>query len=371
MKKYLTINILLPFCVCLSLQAQSYASLRLQMLGEMLPAKSIPAKDSVYSCLKVLQGKFLTVNYNAKNEINHLGVSLFSNETKALINKPICDFIERIMLDLLLHQKQGLLQNKLDEFHITLDKTGINAQKVKNLALLLNNMNEPVKFSLMQEEKRYIVAWEFADNNGLRMIFPANRELIFGTNKKESDLSLNENLNLRHCTDNLENQQYMADFEIDSINVKTGFYNYAGNYFILKQLNNDILYAKNTTNRFIPVFDKNFPEISLKNLLLNTQLKGSQQIHIKHRMYGRFTPEFTMPLSDFTCFFEKEYTSYCFVERNKDGVLEGTLILHNSRYNYIHLLSVTVSTETLFNGKGVLQGDFTTNIPQDNIKNLF
>jgi hypothetical protein len=214
------------------------------------------------------------------------------------------------------------------------------------------------------------VEWEFENGNGLVMTFPANRELIFGTNKKESDLSLNENLNLQHCADSVERQSYFTENQVNKIDEQTGFYLKEGSYFTLRQLNSDILCTKDSIDRFFPVFDKRFPEISLKNLLLKA-LGNPLKIHIKHRMYGRFTPEFTMPLNDFTCYFQKEYQSYCFVEQGKNDVLEGTLILHNSRYNYIHLLTVTVSPATFFGGEGVLQGDFTTNIPQDNIKSLF
>jgi hypothetical protein len=311
------------------------------------------------------------VNYNAKHEIEHLGVSLFSNETKELINKPICNFVERILLDLLLHEKKGMLQWKLDEFHITLTNTGIPIEPVKNLALLLNSMKEPVQFVLNQEDKKYRIVWFFETGNGLDMTFPANRELIFGTNKKESDYQLSETLSIQHCTDSAVTRYYFPETRFDSIQPKTGFSVRKGRFFMLKQLNSDRLCQQGENNRFYPVFDVRYPEISLKNLLLTPQLKSSLQLHIKHRMYGRFTPEFTIALNDFTCFFQKEYESYCFVERTEKGVLEATLILHNRRYNYIHMLLVTTTPETLFKPDGILQADFSTNIPQDNIKSLF
>ncbi|MDR1581658.1 MAG: hypothetical protein LBS55_00085, partial [Prevotellaceae bacterium] len=88
-KKSLYILFALLICTGVLLQAQNYASLRLKMIGEMMPARSIPEKDSVFHSTKILQNKMFIVNYNAKHEIEHLGVSLFSNETKELINKPI------------------------------------------------------------------------------------------------------------------------------------------------------------------------------------------------------------------------------------------------------------------------------------------
>jgi hypothetical protein len=341
------------------------------MLGEMMPAKSIPAKDSIFRCTKVLQEKMFTVNYNEKHEIEHLGVSLFSNEMKKLINKPVCNFIERIILDLLLHEKQGMLQDKLEEFDISLANTGLRGEPVKNLAKLFNTMKEPVQFQLNHTEKKYQTLWFFENDNGLEMTFPANRELIFGTNKKESDHQLTEILSVQHCTDSLATLYRFPETSLDSIHEETGFYLRKGGFFMLKQLNGDQLCIKDTANRFYPVFDARYPEISLKNLLLTPQLKSTLQLHIKHRTYGSFTPEFTILLNDFTCFFQDECESYCFVERTEKGVLAATLILHSSRYNYIHMLLITANPETLFEAGSVLEAGFSTNIPQDNIKSLF
>jgi hypothetical protein len=363
--------LLLLFYANVSLQAQSYASLRLQMLAEMMPAKSIPVKDSIFQCTKVLQGKMLTVNYSEKQEIEHLGVSLFSNEIKELINQPLCNFIERILLDLLLHEKEGMLQRKLNEFHITLTNTGIHTESVKSLAKLLNTMKEPVQFQINQYDAQYQALWIFENSNGFEITFPANRELIFGTNKVESDTQLSEILSVQRCTDNAEARYYFPETSLDSIHATTGFHVREGDFFILKQLNNDQLCIKDTNNRFYPVFDARYPEISLKNLLLIPQLGSTIKLHLKHRMYGKFTPEFTMLLNDFTCFFQDGFEKFCYVELTDKDVLEATLALHNKQYNYIHILFITVDPETLFKADGVLQADFSTNIPQDNIKSLF
>jgi hypothetical protein len=273
------------------------------MLGEMMPAKSIPAEDSIFRCTKVLQEKMFTVNYNERNEIEHLGVSLFSAEMKDLISKPVCDFIERIMLDLLLHEKQGMLQDKLEEFSITLVNTGFRSAPVKNLTKLLNTMKEPVQFQLNHHEKKYQALWFFENDNGLELIFPANRELIFGTNKRESDSQLTETLPLQHCADSLATPYFFPETSLDSIHKGTGFYLRRGRFFTLKQLNSEQLCVKDTNNRFYPVFDARYPEISLKNLLLTPQLRSTLKLHVKHRIYGRFTPEFTMSPTTSPVFF--------------------------------------------------------------------
>ena len=335
----------------------------------MMPAKSIPQKDSVFYCGKVLAGKDLVVNYNEKNEISHLGVSLFSAESKGLINKDVCDFIERIMLDFLLNQQQGALQRKLDEYKITLTTTNLQGrQSVKNLSALLNTMKDPVSFILQRSEKEYFAVWKFENGTGLEMNFPANRELIFGTNKKEAEFVLNSELSKKNClTDSVlrypfETQMYMLKSE--DLFVKED------NYFVLKELNNQQVFRQDKNKNFVLLFDKNFPEMSLKNLLLTPQMQSNLKLRIKHRMYGGFTPEFEIKLTDFTCFFKDQTKSYCFVEQ-ENGKLSAHLVIHSQQYNYIHLLLITCDLQEIFKENGVLKAEFYTHIPQDNIKSLF
>lgn len=368
-RKTLLIIVLVVFCGNIS--AQKYASQNLLYIGEMLPAKSIPQKDSVFYCAKALMGKNLVVNYNKNSEISHLGVSLFSAESKALINNNICNFIERIMLDLLLNEQKGALQQKLYEYKITLTTATLQSkQSVTNLSALLNTMKEPVNFILQHAEKEYTAIWKFENGTSLEMNFPANRELIFGTNKKEAEFALNNELVKENCTSdsivrhNLpEDQIYMLNGTAEDLFVTPS------NYFIITQLNNQQVFRQNADKSFVLLFDKNFPEISLKNILLTPE-QSNLKLHIKHRMYGNFTPEFEMKLTDFICFFKEQTNLYCFVEK-EDSTLNAYLIIHSQEYNYIHLLLITSDFDEVFKENGVLKAEFYTHIPQDNIKNLF
>ena len=357
-----------------AIQAQTYASQRLQYIGEMLPAKTIPQKDSVFYCSQVINGKMLVVGYNAKNEISHLGVSMFSNESKILINKPVCDFIERIMLDFVLNQKQNNLANKLEEYKITLTKVEFQkGQKVTNIISLLNTMKEPVNFTLNHKEESYTAVWDFGVNEQLYLSFPANRELIFGTNKKEVEFEINEELTNQKCRDTIIFTAEQNEINLANLNhLQDSIYQSKGNFFILPQLNNHIFYS--TTK---PLFSPQYPEYSLKNILLNYDIVERNQkiispnLHIKHRMYGNFTPEFYINLSDFQCYFQRECESFCFVEQEENNKLTAYLILHSATYNYIHLLIITTDKQEIFKENPILKAEFYTNIPQNNIKSLF
>lgn len=82
-------------------QVPVYQSAKLASIGELLPLNYLYAVDSVFVCPQVITEKSLVIKYAENNLISHLGVSLFSKESKKMINEPACNFIERLFLELL------------------------------------------------------------------------------------------------------------------------------------------------------------------------------------------------------------------------------------------------------------------------------
>jgi len=231
-------------------------------------------------------------------------------------------------------------------------------------------MKEPVNFTLQHSEKEYTAIWQLDNGTGLEMTFPANRELIFGTNKKEAEFVLNSELSKENCTPDSTVRYNFSQDQMQMLydNVEDLFV-MPSNYFILKQLNNQRVFRQDTDKSFVLLFDKKYPEISLKNILLSPA-QSDLMLHIKHRMYGGFTPEFDIKLTDFICFFKDKAHIYCFVEK-ENNTLNAYLIIHSQEYNYIHLLLITCDSNEIFKENGVLNAEFYTHIPQDNIKSLF
>jgi hypothetical protein len=76
--------VLLSICLLVNnfAYAQSYSSIRMEQLGGEIPSACLPPVDSVFNCPEIMKEKSLVVNYNKTHDITHLGISLFSNETK-------------------------------------------------------------------------------------------------------------------------------------------------------------------------------------------------------------------------------------------------------------------------------------------------
>ncbi|MDR0725106.1 MAG: hypothetical protein LBF59_03735 [Prevotellaceae bacterium] len=356
------------------LSAQTYSSLKLAEIGEYVPKSCLPAKDSIFDCPAVIKGKSLVVKYNNKNEVSHLGLSLFSQEIKEMINFSVCSFIERFLLELIQQKTGSGIAKKLKEHDITLEETkltGSDGLSPATLLSVLQKMQEPTHFTLHHSDKKYAAVWKFKDDETLTMTFPVSRELIFGTNKKESDEALSELLSTSYCSEKQKKATVFVADDMKANPYNNRIFEYKSDFFILSKLNSDICCFRDGKGEFYPVYNADYPDISLKNLFLLPQMNTSLQLHIKHHQYSNFTPEFEMNLTDFICFFQAESNIYCHVETSEQDILKVYVIIHSAKFNYIHMLYAKTDVNTVFKPHGIIQAEFYSNIPQHNIKNLF
>jgi len=360
------------FCWVSGLQAQTFASRKLTEIGELFPKTCLPTKDSIFNCPQITKGKSFVVQYNHKNEIEHLGISLFSPATKEMINLPVCNFIERVMLELLLQKSTADVQSKLEEYQINLQRNGIDYGKGSFISLsrLLSDIQNPTRF-VLNKESVYTAVWKFGNNEQFVLSFPASRELIFGTDKKESDTSIGELLLNDDCAENFtaDTPETVSANKLTPV-TGTDLYKLKGDIFMIDKINTDTWYQRSDT-LYRLTFDSVYPYESLENLLITKQIENSLLLKITHRMYGGFTPEFTIPLNRFFCLFDKGFTPYCLLRRTDPKIIQISVILHNRDYNYFHLLNIQTTVDQIFKTGGILTADFYTNIPLHNLKSLF
>jgi len=372
MRKLLIGTLSVFICITFEIRAQSYSSRKLAELGELFPQTCLPTVDSIFACPQITKGKLFIVQYNQKKEIEHLGVSLFSPETKDIINRPVCNFIERMMLELVLQKSPAEVKSKLREYKISLKLNGVEYGKgsFTSLNQILDNSQFPTRFGI-QKDSIYRAVWAFGNNNRVKMSFPASRELIFGMDKKESDENFSElfaNEDCRMLSDANTTEVVSGD-QLTPIQ-GTDLYLHKGTIFMINQINSDTYYQR-SDNLYQPVFSSDYPTESLANLFITKQINNSLTLRITHRMYGGVTPEFTIPLNRFICLFDKEFSTYCVLHQLNSGNVQISVVLHNRDYNYVHLLRVKTTKKQLFSKNGILTADFYTNIPLHNLKNLF
>jgi hypothetical protein len=368
MTKYILNILLVIFFSEGSLQAQIYVSKKLAEIGEHFPKKWLPENDSIFDCPQIIQKKSFIISYNNTHEIKHLGISLFSPETKEIINLPVCNFIERMMLELVLQQSGKDIEARLQQSRISLRLNGVefNRGYFTSLNSTLDDMQNPAQFSI-RKDSCYTVYWKYSNDDILSMSFPVSRELIFGTDKKESDQITGELFTETGCDIDTEKNPGTIASDLQLQNNSDLFVK-KGSTFLSNKINSDTYYQR-SDSKYQLVFNSEYPTESLANLLTTRQDK-SLVLKINHCMYGGFTPEFSIPLSRFLCLFNTGFSTYCILKRLDLGQVQVSAVIHNNDFGYIHLLRIKTTSRELFMDNGTLTADLYTNIPEHNLKNL-
>ena len=372
----LLLAILISFCVAslgfvyTSKGEVLYANQKIKYLAETLSFSqgTIPDRDTIMVIPSLNTDKAVAFHYNVNNELSHLGISLFSNETKNILDSKICDFLERFFLELLLQGDKEGVCFKLKEYHTKLWIDGQDYAKSNmwTLTNILNEMEMPVNFGMKHKDGRANAVWTFGTLKVL-LDFPLYRELIEGTDKKESDHELYTQIQgvafKKVILEDENVEKHLLTKKTNDIYVLSGI------KYRINELSSDKYYIKKG-NDYLPVFHADYPEYSLNNLFLTYTNGNHVTLKLTHRQYGHFTPEISMPLINFLDFMQKDFTLTCHTGYNKKGQLETILVMNHNTLDYIHLLRVHVRKDDLFKPNLVLQGDFYSNIPQHYIKTL-
>jgi len=369
---FLTISIYLFYICPLYTQSQKFSMKKIEDLASQLPPDYLVDNDTIMPCQDICKNKSIVILHNEKRQISHLGISLFSKETKEIINPSVCDFIERLLLELALEENYNSLLSMLDRNKILIQRNGVTFGKenVTSISEILNDIKEPVVFTLNKKDlDSYTAVWEYGNDNMLVINFPSNRELILGINKKESDDLLHDQLKENSCNDTNEKNIFMKSEVLPASSYNSSIYICTGDTFMLKAINEDTYYKK-SGNGYELIFDKDYPKESLSNLFHWHYANKGLKIHAKHSMYGNFSPDFEMKFADFICFFKNDFKIFTASRLQESGELNSTIIFQNKQFNYIHILIIKTTKESVFSEKGVITASFHSNIPQHNIKNL-
>ena len=345
-----------------------YSTRKIKQLVEDLPISSVPARDSLVQIPKLIEGKSVIFRFDETGSLSHIGVSLFSQETKKLIGNQLCDFIERFFLELCEQNGSESIKSKLLEYGVKLTYDGKeygNAGFV-SISRILNELDMPASFSLNLQEKQGQGTW-FYGNHTLEMTFPLYRELIEGTDKSESDeklyVMISETISIPACNE----ESNIDDRELSPY--QNGIFVKKGERFQVMALSSDRYYVKDD-EKYVPLFSEKYPLQSMNNLFLTCKHSERVSLQITHRQYGHFTPEVTVSLLSFLSLFQEDFTRLAHTGFDKVGKMETIVVFNHKTLNYIHMLRVKASQQDVFSKRPVLKADLYTNIPQHYLKTL-
>jgi hypothetical protein len=370
------ISIVFYFLCAISFQssvAQSiFANNRLNELFSILP---IECKNSINQgnntkCLCKIAGDSIPIktSFNNEGQINHVGLDLFSLDNNLVFSPSVIGFIERSLLEDLLWNNTAYINKKNKEDRIQLFKNNkalgeIGFNKINGIIPIIKN---EFAFTLKQEGFEYTAVLENT-NGKITIIFPATNAVISGMDKKEYGEQVMESLKtIKKLSDFIPKNPVKDQLKTykDDIKVTVG-----NSYF--KSITST-KYYKVTDDVVQPLFSKEYPLESFSNIFLMLMEANKKiQLNITHKIYGDEKFNYKVNLNDFISFFSKEFEFYFGVEKNTEENMSGTLILFNRKLNFINLLYVETDKKTLFGVNPFINAKFYTNIPSDNIKNLF
>ena len=267
----------------------------------------------------------------------------------------VIDFAHHL-LDTLSHMSDIEGLNYLSRNHITLE---LNDGRILDPSNLMTKVNEITTYSIRREEGVYQM--KMASQNGaqLQMFFPADRELIQGTDKATADSLISLQI---QSNANCESKPHERIYIPKAMN--NGLYLHRGNWFLSPKIRNDV-YLSPKGGELFPVFDKTYPEESFQNMLQGvTQNQVNLSVH--HHQYSNRVVVIETPLNCLLDVLRENAKFYVACEGRKNGIT-GYAFIYNESLNCMHLLTVALSDDC-FAGKTTLTAHLYTNIPQQNFK---
>ncbi len=301
-----------------------------------------------------------------QDTIQHIGLAVFSRRD-SLPQTAITRFLERKTLEYLLTDSDKLprLMNS-DGVGFLLNSHTLGSMVFPHfsqaLALLLNFKS----YSVIFQEKKFVLSFESAKNDTLIITFPARVDLITGMDKKEMEHKLAGRLQTLNT-----NYLYSKIDKTQKKKLKGTLYVREGTTYF--DIFNSNIYLTQKDESFSYVFEPHYPKESIENLFqLVLPACDSIKMDISYHIYDRIQKLNNVPLDAFNFEMMKRHNIGVYAEYSAKDTIDITVLYISREYDYTHLLYATIPVKKIF-GKGSksLNVDFYSYIRQDNVKNLF
>lgn len=189
------------------------------------------------------------------------------------------------------------------------------------------------------------------------------------TDKAEADLLVYDMLTAMNMTENWHPNMNIRKNQLKETAEK-GIYIVRGESFQINSMRSDF-YVRQEKGQWLPINDARYPMETMVNLLLNRITDNKHVLKIRHHQYGGKIPTITLPMQNIFDLFARHMDLYCSVTHVDVHEIRATLVLHQRKLNYIHMLTLVTNTMDFFNPTSTISGDFYTNIPQNNVSDIF
>ena len=286
------------------------------------------------------------------------GLKLFSPEIKEAVpknQKVVMDFLERYFYDLSKF-KQTARASVMAE-----DKVYFRKGDYSDLTQICDTM----PFSINLHDKYYEVNWQRETEPFVTIVFPAQFELLSGLKKDEAMEKFKEAVLVAPP------REQIPSIPLDLQQVNDSLYCSKGDTLLLAEMT-DALYYNKVREDFIPVFDRNYLDLSAANLFHGLIQDSDYRMYVEQSVFGMKTIDYTITFSQWLNYCAEWGLKVFFAveEVREDGVL-ALVIAKSPEFGYHHLLSVVVPDKFITDHNAVLKVRLTPYIPVHNVKDLY
>lgn len=321
--------------------------------------------DGIYQNSYTWNNRSLTIIVE-DSEVVHVGYSLFPIEVQKQEVFPACRFIEQYVLwaDLPLKKTFSLVQDmEINEIHFEYGSVNV-------IKSFVGDTNVSADVSMI-EGKRYVVSW-IRDNELLCSVsFPIDYCLLHNTSLHENEEKLA--FDLSHLKDRLTDSVascFLSPFDLIRI-ADTNIFVLQGDSIYFSGLNNTQYYFIEDSV-FKPIFSSNLSRESFSNLVVSNRISNNYMATIQLIQYGHKSTTITAPFANLMYYFKKKGCVPFFgIMEHNDSMVTGLLLLANISEGYCHTIRLSIETEDIDAGEGMMSGRMVAYIPISRIKKLF
>lgn len=283
----------------------------------------------------------LTVHLQ-NNVLDHIGLTLFSEEMRQMSQTPVFDFLERYFLQLKYPPSEKNAAEMARDDEVRFERGSIQT---------ISELLPTDKFEYRYDGRRYVASWSREDRQLLVVSFPVEYQLMSGENKIEAENHiLNDILQtaIVHIPDNMDSQQ--------------------NDHYIVESCTNRIYFVGNRL-----VAGARYPAETVANMMLSTEMKGNVRLRMTQVEYGFRKSVVEVDLKQWITFCRNSHCQLFFGVDNvsDDGTVEAVVLAVNREENYNHVLTVTVPVDVIASQQGTVEARLYSYVPTQNIRNLF
>ncbi|MBR5716795.1 MAG: hypothetical protein IKX59_09440 [Bacteroidales bacterium] len=314
--------------------------------------------------------------YNAAGDLTHFGVAVFSPEIQQVLNPFLWRGIERILLRIALHGSEAERARWMKEngIRLFLEACPYGSGLFKSFGKAIPILENVTGVKVLEDYNRYrILITGGSDETTLRLSIPKERELIYGTDKKEEDER--QGLRLQSFKGKaLPNPLPSIDQVYATGNPEV--WHTIGDVFYIDSLCADGYYeGKEPDENISPIWSQRFPKESVKNLMLGNVIPDSLTVEVMHRQYGGRFVTWRCDWATLLGGLRDEGVMEPFAAAQyipEKGLLTGILVLRNTSFGFTHMLLVSIPLSQLgTDAPAELTALLYTNTPQHNVYSLF